>query len=244
MVCKKGMMSTAMTDNKLITLFTGLTCTAMLSALLLVFLYAPTEATMGVVQKIFYFHVPAAYTMYLSWATCTVASVFYLVNRTDHWDMLAKSAAELALVFAAIVMTTGPLWGRKSWGAYWTWDPRLTSSLLLTLIILSYVLLRAFSSGEVERRFAAALSIFGAAIIPLIHLSVQKWRGQHPTVITGKGGGLDPSMKAVFALCMVTFTLFFITLIIRRYQLEKNKRRLLALQEEATAQGRSTGAFR
>lgn len=237
-------MATEMNENRLTTLLTGLTGFAMLSAVLLVFLFAPTEASMGVVQKIFYFHVPAAYTMYLSWATCTVASIFYLIKRTDNWDMLAKSAAELALVFAAIVMTTGPLWGRKSWGAYWTWDPRLTSSLLLTLIILSYVLLRAFSSGEVERRFAAALSILGAGIIPLIHLSVQKWRGQHPTVITGKGGGLDPSMQAVFALCMITFTLFFITLIVRRYQLEKNKRRLLALQEEAAAQGLTTGALR
>jgi heme exporter protein C len=233
-----------MLKQNLYILLATATCLMMFIAVGLVFLYAPTEATMGIVQKIFYFHVPSAYTMYLSWATCTFASVLYLVKRTDHWDMLAKSAAEMALVFAAIVMTTGPLWGRKSWGAYWTWDPRLTSSLLLTLIILSYVLLRAFSSGEVERRFAAALSILGACIIPLIHLSVQKWRGQHPTVITSKGGGLDPTMKIVFAFCMVTFTLFFITLIIRRYKLEKNKRRLDSLREEAATQGLSKGAYR
>jgi heme exporter protein C len=232
-----------MMKHNLYILMAAVTCLMMLLAVGLVFLYAPTEATMGVVQKIFYFHVPSAYTMYLSWATCTLASILYLVKRTDNWDMVAKSAAEMALVFAAIVMTTGPIWGRKSWGAYWTWDPRLTSSLLLTLIIISYVLLRAFSSGEVERRFAAALAILGACIIPLIHLSVQKWRGQHPTVITGKGGGLAPSMKIVFAFCMVTFTLFFITLIIRRYKLEKNKRRLDALKEEAATQGISKGAY-
>ncbi|MCP4196480.1 MAG: cytochrome c biogenesis protein CcsA [Proteobacteria bacterium] len=234
---------TKMTKNNAYTLLVVATCLMMLVAVGLVFLYAPVEASMGVVQKIFYFHVPSAYTMYLSWGTCTIASILYLVKRTDNWDMVAKSAAEMALVFAAIVMTTGPIWGRKSWGAYWTWDPRLTTSLLLTLIILSYVLLRAFSSGEAERRFAAALAILGACIIPLIHLSVQKWRGQHPTVITGKGGGLAPSMKIVFALCMVTFTLFFATLLIRRYKLEKNKRRLEALKEEAAAQGITKGAY-
>ncbi len=215
----------------------------MLASLVMVFLYAPVEASMGIVQKIFYFHVPSAYTMYLSWGTCTLASIIYLIKRDEKWDMVAKSAAEIALVFASIVMTTGPLWGRKSWGAYWTWDPRLTSALLLTLMIVSYVLLRTLSKGEVERRFAAALSILGACMVPIIHLSVQKWRGQHPTVITRQGGGLASEMKTVFMFCMITFTLFFIILLIRRYGLEKGRRRLAALEEEAAAKGFSQGEY-
>jgi len=195
-------------------LLTGL---MMLASLGLVFLYAPVEATMGIVQKIFYFHVSSAYAMYLAWGTCTAASIAYLARRSERADMLAASAAELALFFAAVVMITGPLWGRKAWGAYWTWDPRLTSTLLLTLIILSYVLLRHLGFGEVERRFSSALAILGACVVPIIHLSVRAWRGQHPTVITSAGGGLAPEMRTVFAICLATFTLLFVTLLARRF---------------------------
>ncbi len=210
---------------------------AMLAALLLVFLYAPVDANMGIVQKIFYFHVSSAYTMYLSWFVCTMASIVYLAKRTDSSDMVAKSAGELALVFAVIVMITGPLWGRKSWGSFWTWDPRLTSTLLLALIIVAYVLLRYLASGEVERRFAAALAIMGACVVPLIHMSVYKWRGQHPTVITKKGGGLDQDMWITFTVSLVAFSLFLVALLLRRYGLEKNRRRLMELTEEAVTQG-------
>lgn len=213
----------------------------LLTALYMIFSRAPVEATMGIVQKIFYFHVPAAYCMYLAWAVCTVCSVGFLIRRTERWDMMAKSAAELALLFAIVVMTTGPLWGRKSWGAYWTWDPRLTSALLLTLIIVSYVLLRTLAKGDIERRFAAALAILGACVMPIIHLSVQKWRGQHPTVIGAKGGGLAPDMKLPFALGMIAFTVLFATLLWRRYSLEKNRRRLEQLEEQAAADGRLDG---
>lgn len=199
------------------------------------FLYAPTEATMGIIQKIFYFHVPAAYTMYLSWAVCTVASVMYIVKPAEKWDMAAKSAAETALVFATVVLITGPLWGRKSWGAFWTFDPRLTSVLLFTLIITAYVLLRSLSSGETERRFAAALAILGACIVPIIHISVNKWRGQHPTVI--RNGGLAPSMAQVLILAIISFTGLYILLFIGRYQLEKSRRQLAALTDEAAARG-------
>jgi len=220
--------------TKILTLLVG---AGMLAAIGLVFAYAPVESNMGVVQKIFYFHASSAYLMYLSWSVCTIASILYLVRRKDGFDVFAASAGELALVFATIVMITGPLWGRKSWGAYWTWDPRLTSALLLTLIILAYNLLRGLSSGEAERRFAAALSILGACIVPIIHVSVQKWRGQHPTVITGKGGGLAPEMAWTFALTLIVFSGFFVVLLSRRVSLEKNKRELQRLEEEAAAEG-------
>ncbi len=223
--------------NPLFAIFAFLAGSLLVAALYLIFFYAPVEATMGVVQKIFYFHVPAAYSMYLGWAVCTLGSVLFLITRKERWDMLAKSGAELALLFAIIVMTTGPLWGRKSWGAYWTWDPRLTSALLLTLIIVSYVLLRGLAKGDVERKFAAALAILGACVAPIIHISVQKWRGQHPTVIGKGGGGLAPEMKLPFAIAMVAFTMLFAVLVWRRYNLEKNRRRLADLEEEAVARG-------
>ncbi len=218
------------------TSFFAATIGLVISAWLAIF-YAPIDANMGIVQKIFYFHVPSAYSMYLCWAVCTVGSLVYLTTRSERWDMLAKSAAELALLFALLVMITGPLWGRKSWGAYWAWDPRLTSSLLFTLIIVSYTLLRTLSSGEVEKKFAAALAILGACIMPLIHISVYKWRGQHPTVITSSGGGLAPEMKTALMTSFAAFSLLVAALISRRYSLESKRRRLSQLEESATACG-------
>ena len=208
---------------------------SMAASFALAFLYAPTEAAMGVIQKIFYFHVPAAYTMYLAWGGCTVFSVLYFLKPDEKWDMAAKAAAETALVFAAVVLITGPLWGRKSWGAFWTFDPRLTSVLLFTLIIVGYVLLRSLSSGESEKRFAAALAVLGACIVPIIHVSVNKWRGQHPTVI--RNGGLTPEMAHALIASMISFTGFYVLLFLRRYRLEQSRRQLAALTDEAVEAG-------
>jgi heme exporter protein C len=208
---------------------------SMIASLAMAFVYAPTEASMGIVQKIFYFHVPAAYTTYLSWAVCTVSSIMYMVKPSEKWDMAAKSAAEVALVFAGIVLITGPLWGRKSWGAYWAFDPRLTSMLLFTLIVAAYVLLRGIGTGETERKFSAALAILGACIVPIIHISVYKWRGQHPSVM--RDGGLAPSMLHALMAAILSFTAFYVLLFVRRYRLEQNKRRLAAIVNEAAALG-------
>jgi heme exporter protein C len=213
---------------------TVVSAVSMLAALFTAMVYAPVESSMGVVQKIFYFHVPSAYAMYLSWAVCAVSSILYLARRADKWDMLAKSAAELALLFAVVVMVTGPLWGRRAWGVFWSWDPRLTASLLFALIILSYVLLRALASGEAERRFAAALAILGAGMVPVIHISVQKWRGQHPVL---DRGGLAPRMTVALVVSMVAFTLFFSLLLVSRYRLEKARRRLDRMTERAMDMG-------
>ncbi|WP_394826624.1 cytochrome c biogenesis protein [Pendulispora albinea] len=200
-----------------------------------VFMRAPVEKTMGIVQKIFYFHVPSAYSMYIGAFACFLGSAAYLIRPTDGRDALARAGAELAVVFGAIVLTTGPLWAAKAWGYYWTWDPRLTTSLLSVLIYVAYLVLRAFTGdGEGERRFAAALGILGAANLPIIHFSVQKWSGQHPAVITGKGGGLaDPNMKLALMLSFLAFTLFAIALLWARVRLEVAKNRLARCEEDA-----------
>ncbi len=180
-----------------------------------VFLRAPIEARMGIVQKIFYFHVPSAYSMYLGATACFIGSVGYLVRPNDLWDGVARAGAEIAVVFGTMVLVTGPLWAAKAWGFYWTWDPRLTTALLSVLIYVAYLVLRGFAGdGEGERKFAAALGILGAANLPIIHFSVQKWGGQHPAVITGKGGGLQhPDMKLALTLSFFAFTLFVVALI-------------------------------
>jgi heme exporter protein C len=161
--------------------------------------------------------------------------VGYLLKPSDRWDALARAGAELAIVMGLIVLVTGPLWAAKAWGYFWTWDPRITTALLSWLIYLAYQVLRAFSGdGPGERKFAAALGILGAANLPIIHFSVQKWGGQHPTVVTGKGGGLQhPDMKLAFALAMTAFTVFAITLLYARVRLELARSRLVRLEEDA-----------
>ena len=193
-----------------------LTATALYAATIyVVFLRAPIEMRMGIVQKIFYFHVPAAYSMYLGATACFVGSVGYLVRPNDLWDGLGRAGAEVAVTFGAMVLVSGPLWAAKAWGFYWTWDPRLTTALLSVLIYVAYLVLRGFAGdGEGERKFAAALGILGAANLPVIHFAVQKWGGQHPAVITGKGGGLQsPEMTLALALSFSAFTSFVATLL-------------------------------
>jgi heme exporter protein C len=200
-----------------------------------IFLVTPEEAVMGIVQKIFYFHVPVAYAMYLAATACFVGSAGYLLRGTDLWDAVGRAGAELAIVFGAMMLTTGPLWGAKAWGHLWAWDPRLTTSLLSVLIYVSYVVLRSFSGdGAGERRFAAALGVIGVFILPIIHFSVQKWGGQHPAVISKNGGGLQhPAMYTSLTLAFVFFTVLTGLLLVLRTRGELLHADLARLEEDA-----------
>jgi heme exporter protein C len=199
-----------------------------------VFLNTSIERTMGIVQKIFYFHVPSAYSMYLGATACFIGSVGYLLKPRDKWDALARAGAEVAVIFGLIVLITGPLWAVKAWGFYWTWDPRLTSSLLQVLVYVAYLVLRAFTGdGPGERKFAAALGVLGAANLPVIHYSVQKWGGQHPAVITGNGGGIEPDMKVALLWSFLAFTILTILLLWTRVRVELARARLASAEEDA-----------
>jgi heme exporter protein C len=141
-------------------------------------------------------------------------------------------------MFCAVMLTTGPLWARKAWGTYWTWDPRLTTTLLAGMIYLAYVVLRSFGgAGEVEKRFAAGLAIFGLLDLPVIHYSVQRWRGTHPTVITGSGGGLHPDMYPALILGFVLFTQLAALLMWLRARLELSRQRFYAIESTAAELG-------
>jgi heme exporter protein C len=181
---------------------------------------APYESTMGLVQKIFYFHVPAAITMLISAIVCGVASLRFLVTRDKRSDFTALAAAELVLVFGTIVLATGPLWARKAWGVYWQWDVRLTSTLVGWMMAAAYMLLRRFG-GPGSDRLAAGVALFGAANVPFIYWSVNYWRTLHPktTVVPS----LVPSMRPAFYLSWVAFTLLYILLLHARRRLEAQR---------------------
>ncbi len=223
---------------------TGFIVLAVVSALLLSltlywgFIVAPVELQMGIVQKIFFFHAPSAYAMYLGFGLCVIGSLMYLVKRSDAWEALAVGGAEVGSIFCLIVLITGPLWGRKAWGTYWTWDPRITTTLLIGMIYVAYLLLRNLgATGEAERRFAAGLGLLGGPLMPIIHYSVQLWRGQHPTVITKKGGGLHPDMLVALLLGCAAMTALSILLIWARARIERDRQRVLTLELDAAERG-------
>lgn len=217
----------------------GLAAGAMIFTIHFIFFKVPNEASMGFVQKIFYFHVPSAYAMYFGATACFIGSAGYLAKGTAGWDSLAKSGAEVAVTMGLMVLISGPLWAAKAWGVYWTWDPRLTTSLLSVLIYVAYVVLRAFAGGgESDRKFSAALGVLGGANLPIIHYSVQKWGGTHPAVIAGKGGGLrHPDMRLALALGFLTFTLLAIVLLWQRMRIDLAGARLSQVEQEALELG-------
>lgn len=207
-----------------------------------IFLKAPVAQIQagGLAQKIFYFHVPAAYAMYLCGTVCFGASALYLYGPSDERDAWARAGAECACAFGAMVLLSGPLWARKAWGVYWTWDPRLTTTLLSVLVYVSVVVLRAFAgNGDAERKFAAALGVLGTVNLPIIHYSVLKWGGNHPTVIGKGGGGLrHPDMTHALMVGFLAMTLLAALLLWLRARLASSSSRLLRIEERAIAAGK------
>ncbi len=199
---------------------------------------APVELQMGIVQKIFYFHVPSAWAMYVGYTLSVIGSAVYLAKRSERWEAIAVGGAEVGTLFCLIVLVTGPLWAYKSWGTSWTWDPRLTTTLLTGMIYVAYLLLRNLgATGEVERRFAAGLALLGGALMPIIHYSVQLWRGQHPTVITAKGGGLHPDMASALRFSGLAFIALASLLIWARMRAERERQRVQLLELDAAELG-------
>jgi heme exporter protein C len=205
------------------------------------YIYAETPqaqaAAGGLAQKIFYFHVPAAYALYLSGVICFVGSAAYLVRGTHGRNALAQAGAEAAVAFGMMVLASGPLWAKKAWGVYWTWDPRLTTLLLSVLLYVAMVVLRRFSGdGEAERRFAAAFGVLGTVLLPVIHYSVRLWGGNHPTVVGKGGGGLaSEAMRTALLMGFFTMTILAVLLIALRARLALTAARLRDAEELAAA---------
>ena len=181
---------------------------------------APIEQSMGEVQRIFYYHAPSAWTAFLLFTVNFVASVVYLIRRSIKADILALVTAEVGVVFCTVVLVTGPLWARPVWGIWWTWDIRLTSTLVLWLIYVSYLMLRRFSSSGQTPLMAAVLAVFGALDVPLVYFSIWFFRTQHPQPVIGGGGSIDPKMLQVALINWAAFLCFSGLVCWSRYRLE------------------------
>jgi heme exporter protein C len=200
-------------------------------ALYMALFYAPREATMGDAQRIFYFHVPSAWIGFLAFFVVFIASLMYLWKRERKWDALALSSAEIGVVFTTLVLLTGPLWAKKAWGAFWVWDARLTTTLILWMIYVGYLMLRGSAEGEGRSRFAAVLAIVGFLDVPIIYFSVELWRTMHPTLLISDSGGLTPQMTQTLMVALLSFTLLFAFLLIQRVRLEQTRDQVNFLRE-------------
>lgn len=206
----------------------------------LVFVYAPTSEQLGgFIQKIFYFHVPCAWAMFLAALLAAVGGGANLFGGRRWGARLCASGSELAVLFGVIVLVTGPLWGKKAWGHYWVWDVRLTTVLILFLTFVAVLLARRYA-GPTRDRISAGLALFGAVNIPLVYVSVNLWRGQHPK--TTYVGSLTPQMHTSFFFSLALFTFLFVILLWIRLNLAREQDNLddlsIALEE------RSRGASR
>jgi heme exporter protein C len=183
--------------------------------------FTPLEALQGPAQKILYVHAPAAWVAFMAFALVAVASGLYLWLREDRLDRIAESSAEVGVVFTTVVLTTGPLWGKPVWGAYWTWDARLTLTLFLWFIYVAYLVMRgALEDRSMRARYSAVLGILGALLIPFIHLSVYLFRTLHPQPILLKPSApsLPGEMLTTLLLAIASFTLLYVALLRARYR--------------------------
>ena len=194
----------------------ALSFTTMIAAFYLVFLWVPTEATMGVVQRIFYFHVPLAWVALLAFLVVFVCSILYLWKRDHRWDVRAWASAEVGVVFTTLFLITGSIWAKPIWGVWWTWDPRLTAALVLWLVYIAYHLVRAYTADRDRgARFAAVVGIVGFLDVPVVALAITLWRTQHPSPVIFEGG-LEPAMMATLMTGLVAFTALYALLTVLR----------------------------
>ena len=196
----------------------------MMVAIYMIFIYAPTEAIQGEIQRIFYGHVSMALVAYISYLLVFIGGALYLAKRSRRWDRLARSAAIIGVVFTTLVLLTGCLWGTRVWGACWTWDARLTTTLILWFIYVGYLMLRGYvKDPEPKRRLAAIVGTVGFVVVPINYLSVYWWRTLHPipTIIRSEGPSLPPPMFATLIVTVAAFILLYMVLIRHQLALEK-----------------------
>ncbi len=194
--------------------------------LYLIFQYAPTERVMGIVQRLFYFHVPVILTSFLAFVLAAGASIAYLVRRSRRWDRLAYASTEVGVVFFTTAILTGAVWARPVWGVWWVWDANGTLTFTLWLIFIGCLMTRAYApDAERGRRWAAVIAVIGAATTPFLYMAADWWGGLHPERVTGPGAGgsLEREMLLTLLFSFVTFIVLFIALTAERAALRRDE---------------------
>ncbi len=209
----------------------GLSFALLIAALGMIFLYVPTEREMGIIQRIFYFHVPVAWVAFFAFFIVFVFSILYLWKRQSRYDIVARSSAELGLVFTTLVLISGSIWAKTVWQVWWTWDPRLTSALVMWLIYFAYIHVRSYTvDPERGARFAAVVGIIGFIDVPIVALAIQLWRTQHPSALIFEGG-LAPEMLATLLVSVAAFTCLFIVLLRLRVAMRQDEAEVQRLKQ-------------
>lgn len=206
----------------------------MLVDVYLIFMVAPTDSVLGNVQRVFYFHVPMAVMSFVAFFLVFVASIVYLIGRNDKWDRLAHAAAEVGVVFVTLALLTGIIWARPVWGVWWTWEPRLTTTLILWLIYVAYLMIRSYAPNRRQGAiYAAVVGIVGFVDVPIVYYSVQWWRSIHPSAVVGplaESGALPPIMQVILLFSFVTFLALFLYLLVERVALRNAEDQLRSLR--------------
>ena len=203
----------------------------MVISLYMVFIYAPTEQTMGIVQRIFYLMVPVAWLALLAFIVIFISSILYLTKKESKWDTLGRSSAELGIIFTTLTLTTGSIWARPIWGVWWTWEPRLTATLVLWLIYLAYFMVRSLATEESRgATFAAVVGIIGFLDVPIIGMATSLWRGLHPPMIIFQGG-IAPPMLLTLLVSIAAYTALYFLLLIQRVSINNDEDELRVLKE-------------
>ena len=203
------------------------------------FYVAPDERTMGVIQRIFYFHAATAWAGETTFFVCFLSNLLYVWKRQPKYDWLGVTCAEVGAACITVVLITGPIWAKPVWGIWWTWDARLTSTFVLWLLYISYLLLRTLIEEPDRRALLSALfGIFAFVDVPIVFGAIRWWRTQHPApvIMGGPGSGLDPTMRKVFFFNVLAMHVLAAFLIVERYLLEETKHDVEILQREAEAQ--------
>ena len=198
---------------------------SMMINLYLIFMWVPTEAVLGHVQRIMYVHVPMAWISFLAFFVVLIGSIGYLSTRKSNWDLLAVSAAEIGVIFTSLVLITGPIWAKPVWGVWWTWDPRLITTLVLWLTYASYLMLRSYSFNSTQGAiFSSVLGIIGFVNVPIVYFAVDLWRTQHQRLVIGGSsleGNLHQDMWVTLLFSLWAFTLLFSFLLWDKIALRK-----------------------
>ena len=224
-------------------MLTALAVTAMLlmtAGQYAIWWYAPEEATMGLVQKVFYFHLPLAWWSFVAFFGVCAASAMVLWTGKENWDVLAGVLAEVGVLFSGLALVTGSIWGRAAWNTWWTWDPRLSTTLVMWFVYAGYLVLRAADAGGVKgAKVRAVLGIVAFLDVPLVFLSARLWRSIHPAVLAAKGGGLEPEMWTTVWVNVVAWGALFAALVLARFHgagLSRRVEAALARIQEKTLQ--------